>query len=154
MLQHISHTFVESNTHPSQVIQLHVVGSRSTHCNCRLMMMAMVAMIRSREIHTCTHMNTQDYHHESYSHSHSDTHRRMNEHKTHIHTYLSILTFCDTHINTGCFFLMIRFRLLPVGLILKISTCDFLQIVEEEWQFFSICNMWPFTHYFFLNLKI
>ena len=33
---------------------------------------------------------------------------------------------------TGCFFLMIRFWLLPVCVILKISTCDFLQIVEEE----------------------
>ena len=31
------------------------------------------------------------------------------------------------------FFFMIHFLLLPVGVILKISTCDFLQIVEEEW---------------------
>ena len=35
-------------------------------------------------------------------------------------------------VNTGCFYLMIRFLLLPVGVILKISTCKFLQIVEEE----------------------
>ena len=34
--------------------------------------------------------------------------------------------------NTGCFFLMIRFWLLPVGVILKISSCIFLQIVKEE----------------------
>ena len=40
-------------------------------------------------------------------------------------------------------FFMDRFLLLPVALILKISTCGHLQIVEEEG--FSICNIWSFS---------
>ena len=48
---------------------------------------------------------------------------------------------------------MPRFLLLPVGVILKISTFNFLQIVEEEWSFFFCMQHVVIYSLFFLEIE-
>ena len=119
-----------SDTHTSHVVQLNV-RSRSAHCNCRLMVMA---MIRSRDIHTRAHTYERiglslwmvfTYTAAWTNISNTYARRLVTYTYTHIRTYTRKLT--HVHIPAMCKFTMSN-RVSVIAHVLSLQMCVDLDV--------------------------